>query len=225
MINLIDKRKYLNRTSAGSFHTQLQVLRSMNSKKAEMGVGTLIIFIAMLLVAAVAAGVLLQTASSLQQKALATGQQSKGEISTNARVIEVSAVDSSLDSTVENFSMQMKLSPGSDPIKLDETTFTFNTDNSTTTLTFDNTTNIANFSTNATAGVGSYVVEYLINGTNHLAGVLNRGDVIRIYWAAPRSIDEDEHIRINFIPKVGSATLVEFNTPDVMSTQRVYLYP
>jgi flagellin-like protein len=195
----------------------------MNAKKAEMGVGTLIIFIAMLLVAAVAAGVLLQTAGSLQQKALSTGQQSKAEISTNARVIEVSAVDASSDSSVENFSMQMKLSPGSDPIKLGEITLTFNTDNMTTTLSYSNTTNLSNFSTSGTAG--TFVVEYLINGSNHIDGNLQRGDVVRLYWAAPFSIGEDEHLRINFIPKIGAATLVEFNTPDVMSTQRVYLYP
>lgn len=188
-----------------------------------MGVGTLIIFIAMLLVAAVAAGVLLQTASSLQQKALATGQQSEGEIATNARVIEVSAADASADQTVENFSMQMKLSPGSDPIKLEEVSLTFNTDNSTTTLIYDSTTNMSNFSTSGTTG--TFVVEYLINGTNHLDGNLQRGDVVRLHWAAPSEITEGEHIRINFIPKTGTATLVEFNVPDVMSTQRVYLYP
>ena len=195
----------------------------MRSKKAEMGVGTLIIFIAMLLVAAVAAGVLLQTASSLQQKALSTGQQSKAEISTNARVIEVSAVDASSDSTVENFSMQMKLSPGSDPMKLAEVTLTFNTDNTTTTLTYDNSSNLSSFAT--AGGTGTFVVQYLINGTNHIAGNLQRGDVIRMYWAAQAPIGEDQHVRINFIPKIGAATLVEFNTPDVMSTKTVYVYP
>ena len=196
----------------------------MQLKKAEMGVGTLIIFIAMLLVAAVAAGVLLQTAGSLQQKALSTGQQSKAEISTNARVIEVSAVDASSDSTVENFSMQMKLSPGSDPIKLAEVTLTFNTDSSTVTLTYANSTDPqTGFATNGTTG--NYTVEYLINGSNHIDGDLVRGDVIRAYWAAASPVGEDEHLRINFIPKIGAPTLVEFNTPDVMSTERVYLYP
>jgi flagellin-like protein len=192
-----------------------------NNKKAEMGVGTLIIFIAMLLVAAVAAGVLLHTAGSLQQKALLTGDASKAEISTNARVIEVSAVDGS-DQTIENFSMQMKLSPGSDPIKLDEVTFTLNTDDSTTTLRY---TNASNFSTNATTETGTFTVEYLIQGNNFVEGNLQRGDVVRIGFAAATPLGQDEAVRLNFIPKVGTPTLTKFNTPDVMSTERVYLYP
>lgn len=193
------------------------------TKKAEMGVGTLIIFIAMLLVAAVAAGVLLQTAGSLQQKALSTGQAARGEISTNARVIEVSATDGS-DQNVENFSMQMKLSPGSEPIKLSEVTLTMNTDDNTLTLTYSGDGNYSNLTSNA-AGVGTFGVEYLINGTNHLDGNLQRGDIVRVHYAAPVQITEDEHVRINFIPKIGTPTLVEFNTPDVISTQRVYMYP
>lgn len=188
-----------------------------------MGVGTLIIFIAMLLVAAVAAGVLLQTAGSLQQKALVTGQSSQSEISTNARVIEVSAVDGT-NGDLENYTMQMKLSPGSDPIKLDEVTLTFNTDNTTTTLTYSGNESYGTLGDNDST-TGTFGVEYLINGSNHIAGNLQRGDVIRISLEGPRAIEESEHVRINFIPKIGTATLVEFNTPDVISTQRAYLYP
>ncbi len=190
-----------------------------SNRKAEMGVGTLIIFIAMLLVAAVAAGVLLQTAGSLQQKALSTGEQSKGEISTNARVIEVSGVDGT-DQTLENLSMQMKLSPGSEPIKLDQVTLTEDTDNSTTTLVYSGGTTF-----NTTNSTGTFGVSYLINGTNHIDGNLQRGDVIQVDFALPYSVGQDAHIRLNFIPKIGTPTLVEFNTPDVITTQRVYLYP
>ena len=57
---------------------------NLKGKKAEMGVGTHIVFIAKLLGAAVAAGVLIQTVSSLQEKALATGGQATTQISTNA---------------------------------------------------------------------------------------------------------------------------------------------
>ncbi len=113
----------------------------MAQKKAEMGVGTLIIFIAMLLVAAVAAGVLIQTASSLQEKSLATGQQSRSQISTNLRSIEVSASSGNNQSLTE-FRQIVKLSPGSEPIKLNALIITFNTENKTSTLKYRGTSGI-----------------------------------------------------------------------------------
>jgi len=110
----------------------------MANKKAEMGVGTLIVFIAMLLVAAVAAGVLIQTAGSLQEKSLSTGQQARSQISTNARVIEVSATDGR-NGNLTDFQEIIKLSPGSDPIKLSQIIFTFNTKDHTSTLKYKGT--------------------------------------------------------------------------------------
>jgi len=191
----------------------------MNSR-GEMGVGTLIIFIALLLVAAVAAGVLIQTAGSLQQKALSTGVQATGQISTNAITLEVSAVDGT--TTLENFSQVMKLAPGSDPIQLTTVTLTFGTKDTTTTYSYSGD---ATFSVNATNENGTFGVTYLQKGTNWQSGVIVRGDVIRIDLAAPRAIAAGEDVRMNFIPKVGTATLTEFTVPDVISTQRVYLYP
>ncbi len=205
------------------------------NKNAEMGIGTLIIFIAMLLVAAVAAGVLIQTNAALQEKALTTGDQAKGQISTNARVIEVSATDGS-DGDVETFNQIIKLSPGSEAIKLEQVLLTLNTFNTTTTLTYCGTacsnsedTNLSNgtegYYTNSTTGAGAFTAEYLQTGNNWVNGNLQRGDVLRLYYNAPRSIDEDEQVRLNFIPKIGTPTLTEFITPEVISEERVYLYP
>ncbi|MCU0860310.1 MAG: flagellin [Thermoplasmata archaeon] len=63
--------------------------RLARMEDAEMGVGTLLIFIAMILVAAVAAGVLVQTAYSLQQQAETTGDQALQEVATGIKVITV----------------------------------------------------------------------------------------------------------------------------------------
>jgi archaeal flagellin FlaB len=191
------------------------------NRKGEMGVGTLIIFIALLLVAAVAAGVLIQTAGSLQQRALSTGTQATGQISTNAIVLEVSAVDGQ-DQDIENFSIIMKLAPGSDAIKLDDTTLTLNTVETTTTYLYSNVTTPT---VNATNNNGTFAVTYLQTGSNHQPGVMVRGDVIRIDLIAQSSIGEGEYVRLNFIPKIGTSTRIIFDTPDVISTERVYLYP
>jgi archaeal flagellin FlaB len=206
----------LNETFKNATPQKIRIVVVSMNRKAEMGVGTLIIFIALLLVAAVAAGVLIQTAGSLQQKALSTGTQATGQISTNAQVVEVSGTDGTVG--LHNLSTVMKLAPGSDPIEFDSVTITLNLKDSSQTLTYWNTSTVYGNTTN-------FGVEYLQQGTNYQNGVMVRGDVVRLNFNSTRYIASGEDVRINFIPKVGTPTLTVFSVPDVLSTERVYLYP
>ena len=54
-----------------------------------MGIGAMIVFIAMVLVAGIAASVLVQTANRLETQAMATGSQTTAEVSTGLRVIDI----------------------------------------------------------------------------------------------------------------------------------------
>jgi len=61
----------------------------LDNKKASIGIGSMIIFIAMILVAGVTASVMIQTMNSLQQQALKTGEETVRDISSGLKVTHV----------------------------------------------------------------------------------------------------------------------------------------
>jgi archaellin len=72
---------------------------------------------------------------------------------------------------------------------------------------------------------GYFTKTYLQEGTNHVDNNLQRGDIARFDFESARPVTEDEYIRLSLIPKIGTTTLTQFVTPEVMSVERVYLYP
>ena len=118
----------------------------MTTKKAEMGIGTLILFIAFILVAAVAASVLVSTTGSLQSKALVTGKATQAEVGTSMTAIGVYAEDARGDYKVNHFFETIKLSSGSDPIRFSDMLLSMNTNNASGTYTYINsyTRNVVN---------------------------------------------------------------------------------
>lgn len=87
--------------------------------EAEMGVGTLLIFIAMILVAAVAAGVLVQTAYVLQQQAETTGDQALMEVATGFRVLAAFGMTDLTVPEVTDLYVKVSLAAGSPVINLE----------------------------------------------------------------------------------------------------------
>jgi flagellin FlaB len=92
-------------------------------QRGQVGIGTLIVFIAMVLVAAIAAGVLINTAGFLQTQAEATGEESTSQVSDRIQIVSTSGDVDSQEVDVLRFIVA--LAPGSDPIDLEQTSIQF----------------------------------------------------------------------------------------------------
>src|SRR6056297_1508019 len=89
--------------------------------RGQVGIGTLIVFIALVLVAAIAAGVLINTAGFLQTQAEQTGQDSTDQVADNINVIgEVGEVGNNNDGSGSIYEARLTVqrSPGSSEIDL-----------------------------------------------------------------------------------------------------------
>lgn len=97
-------------------------IRSLSkSDRGQVGIGTLIIFIAMVLVAAVAAAVLIQTSGVLQQKAQQTGTEAIEGVSANLMVETITGKRDDISaSNLSTYNITVRVAAGSGPIDLNQ---------------------------------------------------------------------------------------------------------
>ncbi len=92
-----------------------------NDDKASIGIGAMIVFIALILVAAVASTIIIKTAEELQQRAEATGDDTRDEISGKIQLVMayVSAETGGAATTVDEITLVVQMAAGSDETLLE----------------------------------------------------------------------------------------------------------
>lgn len=176
-------------------------LRPLRSDAAEVGVGTLIIFIAMVLVAAVAAAVIIGTSGSLQQRAQATGKEATAEVSSNMNVVGMYGVRNSTSSNLWNVHVYLTLSAGSVPIDLNQTVVRFG----------DGSTDLRNYKHNDFADYGFSLTWIRGNG---ISAVANTGDLLDLnFTMVDMELIPRTDFSVQMLNAVGAPLDIDVRTP------------
>ncbi|MDR6222614.1 archaellin/type IV pilin N-terminal domain-containing protein [Methanococcoides alaskense] len=192
----------------------------MNNDRAQAGIGTLIIFIAMVLVAAVAAAVLIQTSGVLQEKAQATGKQATEEVSSNLMIKSIEGIRANNDTTAANMSdtvdllkVTVALNIGSSQIDLNQAVITITDGLTTNDLVYannDKTYGAAMTGFDATATSAANMIT-LVQGT----------DTADRYFVLEQMRDEDDSFT-QATPIMNQGDLVNIYISTVSSTATAY---
>jgi len=121
---------------------QHNMFEKNDADRGQVGIGTLIVFIAMVLVAAIAAGVLVNTAGFLQATAEDAGQESVDKVTNRLDVVSQHGIVSKTggDKYVTSLNLTVRLAAGSGAVSLEDTTIRYLSDTEAENLVYENTT-------------------------------------------------------------------------------------
>jgi len=149
-------------------------------ERGQVGIGTLIVFIAMVLVAAIAAGVLINTAGFLQTKSEATGEEASAQVSNRVTVVSATGnIDTTsgndvADETIQYVNVTVMRAAGAENINLSEATVQWiGPDNANTLVNGPDSASKTDANTFATVNVNGEDTEVLASQETRIKLVLN----------------------------------------------------
>ena len=192
--------------------------------RGQVGIGTLIVFIAMVLVAAIAAGVLINTAGFLQSQAEATGEESTDLVSERIDVTStVGIVGDADEGNLSEIRVSVSGSAGADQIDLSDTTIQAVGPEGQENLVFleNDGGSVDNIGENEFAvkdrSTGEFVDEAVLSDEDDYMIVLN--PEVSPFGTGPGAdaFGESDTASLDIVSPSGATTSVELRAPDLFS--------
>ncbi|NPA75570.1 MAG: flagellin [Euryarchaeota archaeon] len=197
--------------------------KMISEEQGEFGIGSLIIFIAMIIVAAVTATLLINTAYQLQQQAQQTSQEALQDVSTGVKIISIGGYRYNLTwgteppyrDTLDWLTVKITPIAGSPPVNISDLVVVVSDGYLSTTLSYSPTLTFS-AGANPPQGSGVFGAKMIRNLPPTAAGVLTQGDIAEIYFnatAAGLSLQEQTQFTIRIIPRHGVPAYEQIITP------------
>jgi flagellin FlaB len=194
-----------------------------------IGIGAMIVFIAMVLVAGIAASVLIQTSSKLETQAMVTGEQTTSEVATGLAVVDVEGFAAS-SADISRLAILVRPRAGSEEIDLSETVIEISDTNKKLILTYTSDEFTAKSAINGSIFTASFyttmeanefsiiVLEDADGSCTSTSPIINRGDkvILSVYVGHAsgfNSISERTDVWGAIMPEEGSPGIISFRTP------------
>lgn len=186
--------------------------RTAKNDRAEIGIGTMIVFIAAVIVAAVAAAVLINTAGNLERKASETGKETTEEVTSNLFLRGIYGYKNASGEGQNRTVWYLGLAPGAAAIDLNMTILQWNDGDRLRDL---NATGLSCDSAGFDSLTDGFCVRNVYNAGDNNRYVISPGDRVRleIEMGSTDGVDLRQTVQVLIMPNVGSPIDATFNTP------------
>lgn len=201
-----------------------------------IGIGALIIFIAMILVAGITASVIIQTMNDIQNRAMNVGRETIRDISAGVEVTQISGYV--VDSRIDQLAIFLSPIVASEDIDLSHTFVSISDTNKKVILSYDssmfsNSVNNSIFQTlnssNLTPSTyGVVVVRDTDRSCTAVSPVINENDIVAIIVNTTKcfsGIPPRTEVYGNVVPEYGVSGVISFVTPSTLINKIVDLQP
>lgn len=193
------------------------------NKKAIIGIGMLMIFIATILISSIAAGVLIRATGLLQERALQVEKAARERLVSGVELVGVYGSGNTTDETMSQFEFLMRLRAGSPPIQMRTLGLAFVSEN----ISFSADLNTSKIGlsnctfTNVTAET-EYCIQPRLGDEDT---ILEEGELFGLLFKLQQSnaLETERSIEVTFSPKEGALETLEFTTPQLVLSSKIRL--